>query len=127
MDSDGSNPIRIVDETLAKRPHNVPGRQVGGSICGDRPGTGGAHPVNGGPSQEISKDLVVAGHSALSPGSFQYSVAISPDGKLIAYLTLPPRLENPGVPCCFQTKLTEGNPFRRRCPVVPVRLAAVSQ
>jgi Tol biopolymer transport system component len=117
MDSDSSNPIRIVDETLANGPQCSPdGKRVvylrGPSWAPRRV------PINGGPSQEISKDLVVAGYSALSLGSFQYSVAISPDGKLIAYLTLPDSpVENPGSPSASRPNRLKVIPFDGGVPL----------
>jgi eukaryotic-like serine/threonine-protein kinase len=98
MESDGSNPIRIADETLANGPQCSPDGKWVVYLRGPS-WTPLRVSITGGPPEEITKDIVAAGSTALSLGSFQYSVAISPDGKLVAYLTLPDSpVENPGTP-----------------------------
>jgi Tol biopolymer transport system component len=117
MDSDGSNPIRIADETLANGPQCSPDGKWVVYLRGPS-WTPLRVPINGGPSQEITKDLLVAGYSALSLGSFHYSVAISPDGKLIAYLTLPDSpVENPGSPSASRPNQLKVIPFDGGVPL----------
>jgi Tol biopolymer transport system component len=117
MDSDGSNPIRIADETLANGPQCSPdGKWVvylrGPSWTPLRVN------ITGGPPQEIAKDSVAAGSTAVLLGSFQYSVATSPDGKLIAYLTLPDSpVENPGSPSASRPNQLKVIPFDGGIPL----------
>ena len=89
MDPDGSNPIRIADETLANSPQCSPdGKWVvylrspshmplRVPITGDKP------------PQVIAQDMVASGFRAFSLDTNPYSIEISPDGKRIAYLALP--------------------------------------
>jgi Tol biopolymer transport system component/predicted Ser/Thr protein kinase len=82
MDADGSNPVRLADETFALSPQCSPdGKWVvyhqGASL------TMVQVPVSGEkPPQVVTQD----------PG---YSSRISPDGKLIAYLALPSAISKP--------------------------------
>ena len=117
MDSDGSNPIRIADETLANGPQCSPDGKWVVYLRGPS-WTPLRVPISGGPSQEMTKDLVAAGYSALSLGSFQYSVAISPDGKRIAYLFLPNTpVEHPGSPSASRPNQLKVIPFEGGPPV----------
>jgi Tol biopolymer transport system component len=118
MDTDGSNPIRIADETLANGPRCSPdGKWVVYlrspswtplrlTISGEKP------------PQVIAQDTVVAGSTALALGSFQFSAEISPDGKRIAYLTLPSSpVENPGSPSASRPNQLKVIPFEGGTPL----------
>ena len=127
MDSDGSNPIRIADETLANGPQCSPDGKWVVYLRGPSWAPLRVH-IRGGPPQVITKDLVAAGYTALSLAQFSVFCRDLP-GRKINRVSHPARLSGrkSRISFCFQTKSTEGNPFRRRRPVVPVRLAAVSQ
>jgi len=117
MNSDGSNPIRIADETTANGPQCSPdGRWV---VYLRWPSWNPLRiPIKGGPPQEIAKDTVAYPFSALSLGNLQYSVAISPDGKLIAYLTAPDSpVESPGTPSASRPNRLKVIPFDGGIPL----------
>lgn len=116
MERDGSKPVRIADETLANGPQCSPdGKWVvylrGPSWIPMRVS------ITGGAPQEIAKDSVVSGSTALYLGSYQYSAAISPDGKSIAYLTVPDSaVENPGSPSASRPNRLKIIPFEGGMP-----------
>jgi serine/threonine protein kinase/Tol biopolymer transport system component len=118
MDTDGSNPVRIADETLANGPQCSPdGKWVVYlrspswtplrlTITGEKP------------PQVIAQDTVVAGSTALALDSFQFSAEISQDGKRIAYLTLPSSpVENPGSPSASRPNQLKVIPFEGGTPL----------
>ena len=118
MDTDGSNPIRIADETFANGPKCSPdGKWVVYLRSPSQtplrvPITGEKLPLM------ISQDSVAAPFSALSFGNFQHSVEISPDGKRIAYLTLPNTpVENPGSPSASRPNQLKVIPFDGSSPL----------
>jgi Tol biopolymer transport system component len=89
MDPDGSNPIRIADETLASGPRCSPdGNWV---VYLRSPSWNPLRiPITGEkPPQMITQDHVTYGFRELSLSSNLFSIEISPDGKRIAYLTPP--------------------------------------
>jgi len=98
MDADGSNPIRIADETIANGPQcSLDGKWIvylrGPSWTPVRVTITGEKPP-----EVLVQDSVAAGSAAVSIG-LDNSVEISPDGKLIAYLTWPNSpVENPASP-----------------------------
>src|SRR5579864_634179 len=91
MDADGSNPVRIADETLAQSPLCSPdGKWV---VYLRSPGWLPMRVPIGGekPAQMVAQDPVEA--DPISESDFTAPAQISPDGKLIAYLTW----SNPGI------------------------------
>ena len=90
MDADGSNPIRIADETLAQGPLCSPdGKWV---VYLRSPAWPMRVPIDGGkPAQMVAQDSVAA--DPISEPELTAPTQISPDGKLIAYLIF----SNPGV------------------------------
>ena len=117
MDSDGSNPIRIADETLANGPQCSPdGKWV--VYLRSPSWTPLRVPITEGRHRRLQRTLWPPVITALSLGSFQYSVAISPDGKLIAYLTLPDSpVENPGSPSASRPNQLKVIPFDGGVPL----------
>jgi Tol biopolymer transport system component len=89
MDPDGSNPIRIADETVANSPKCSPdGKWV--VYLRSPSWTPLRVPITGEkPPQVIAQDMVAPGFRALSLDLNPYAIEVSPDGKRIAYLTLP--------------------------------------
>jgi Tol biopolymer transport system component len=87
MDADGANPIRIADETMAQGPQCSPDGKWVVYLQGSSQ-TPVRVPITG----EKLPEVLVRDSVAESFTSFiniENSVAISPDGKLIAYLTSP--------------------------------------
>jgi Tol biopolymer transport system component len=91
MDADGSNPVRIADETLAQGPVCSPDGKWVVYLRG--PGWFPMRVPIGGdkPPQTMAQDPVAA--DPISEPDRIAPTQISPDGKLVAYLTWP----NPGV------------------------------
>ena len=91
MDADGSNPVRIADETLAQGPLCSPDGKWVVYLRG--PGWFPMRVPIGGekPAQMVAQDPVAAG--PISEPDLIAPTQISPDGKLVAYLTW----QNPGV------------------------------
>lgn len=101
MGADGSNPIRIADETLAVGPQCSPDGKwvvylrVPSWNLAKVPITGTKHP------EVVAQDF---------GGGFGASLKISPDGKQIMYLAMPDPPASPGSP-------TESNPYQLK--VIP--------
>jgi serine/threonine protein kinase/Tol biopolymer transport system component len=119
MDPDGSNPIRIADETLVNGPRCSPdGKWV--VYLRSPSWTPLRVPITGEkPPQVIAQDMVAPGFMALSLASSQhYSVEISPDGKRIAYLFRPNSpVEHPGSPSASRPNQLKVIPFEGGTPV----------
>ena len=112
MDADGSNPIRIADETVATSPQCSPdGKWViylqGASLTPMRVTITGEKPPE-----------TIAQSPAVWIGDV---LAFSPDGKRIAYLAAPESpAVNPSSPSGSQPNQAEGNCLRWRCPFTSV-------
>ena len=129
MDTDGSNPIRIADETLANGPQCSPdGKWV--VYLRSPSWTPLRVPITGEkPPQVIAQDMVAARFYGVIVRQFSALFCRDLPRRKANRLSHPAQLSGrkPRISLCFQTKSTESNPFRWRCPVVPVRLAAISQ
>jgi Tol biopolymer transport system component len=116
MDADGANPILIADETIAQGPQCSPDGKWVVYLQGSSQ-TPVRVPITGEKLPEVLVQDSVA-ESFTSFSNIENSVAISPDGKLIAYLTWPNvRTENQASPSASKPNQVKVIPFEGGSPM----------